>query len=87
MTIDERLEALAQTVELLASMHKDNEKAQQEQFAEQRKRRAEQKERDVRIDQLHAEMMIAIARLANTAEAHNGQLDDHEQRIDKLESR
>jgi hypothetical protein len=84
MTIDERLEALAQTVELLASMHKDNEK---EQFAEQRKRRAEQKERDVRIDQLHAEMMIAIARLANTAEAHNGQLDDHEQRIDKLESR
>jgi hypothetical protein len=84
MTIDERLEALAQTVELLASMHKDNEK---EQFAEQRKRRAEQKERDVRIDQLHAEMMIAIARLANTAEAHNGQLDDHEQPIDKLESR
>ena len=26
MTIDERLEALTQTVELLAAMHKDNEK-------------------------------------------------------------
>jgi hypothetical protein len=80
MTIDERLEALAQTVELLASMHKDNEKAW-------RDREVRMEKRDVRIDQLHAEMMIAIARLANTAEAHNGQLDDHEQRIDKLESR
>ena len=80
MTIDERLEALAQTVELLASMHKDNEQAW-------RDREVRMEKRDVRIDQLHAEMMIAIARLANTAEAHNGQLDDHEQRIDKLESR
>jgi hypothetical protein len=44
MTIDERLEALTQTVELLAGLHKDNEK-------------------------LMHEMMLAIARLANIAEA------------------
>ena len=66
MTIDERLEALAQTVELMASLQKD---------------------RDAYLDKLHGDMMLAIARLAHTAEAHNGQLDDHEQRIDKLESR
>ena len=80
MTIDERLEklierheALAQTVELLVS--------------EQREHIAEQRKRDVRIDQLHSEMMLAIARLANTAEAHNGQLADHQERIEKLEGR
>ena len=78
VTIDERLEklterheALAQTVELLV--------------AEQREYIAAQKKRDIRIDQLHSEMMLAIARLANTAQAHNGQLDDHEERLDNLE--
>lgn len=60
MNIDQRLEALTQTVELLAAMHKENEK-------------------------LAGEMMLAVVRLARIAEAHNGQLDDHENRIDKLE--
>lgn len=78
MTIDERLEklterheALSQSLELLTADVQDMQRAQ--------------KERDVRIDQLHAEMMLAIARLANTAEAHNGQLADHQDRINKLE--
>jgi hypothetical protein len=44
MTIDERLKALTQTVELLAGMHKDNET-------------------------LMREMMLAITRLANIADA------------------
>ena len=80
MTIDERLEklterheALSQTVELLVS--------------EQREHIAEQRKRDARIDQLHSEMLLAIARLANAAEAHNGQLADHQERIEKLEGR
>jgi hypothetical protein len=80
MTVDERLEklierheALAQTVESLVS--------------EQRAHIAEQRKRDARIDQLHSEMMLAIARLTNTGEAHNGQLADHQERIDKLEGR
>lgn len=78
MTIDERLEklterheALSQSLELLTADVQDMQRAQ--------------KERDVRIDQLHAEMMLAIARLANTAEAHNGQLADHQDRLSKLE--
>lgn len=53
MTIDERLEklterheALSQSLELLTADVQDMQRAQ--------------KERDVRIDQLHAEMMLAI---------------------------
>jgi hypothetical protein len=34
MTIDERLEALAQSMELLSAMHLDNEKRYHERFAE-----------------------------------------------------
>ena len=109
MTIDERLEALtsrhealAQTVELLVAMLRDNEQAQQEREREREQERARaekeraraekerkeaQRKRDVRIDELHADMMLAIAQLANTAEAHNGQLADHEERIDHLETK
>jgi hypothetical protein len=36
MTIDERLEALTQSVELLASFHKDNEKRMEELVASQK---------------------------------------------------
>ena len=61
MTLDQRLEALTQTVELVAAMHKDNEI-------------------------LMREMMLAITRLANIADAHNGQLDNHETRINRLEN-
>ena len=64
MNVDERIEALAQSVELMASLQKD---------------------RDARIDYLHSEMMLAITRLAHTADAHNGQLDDHEGRLQHLE--
>ena len=109
MTIDERLEALtarhealAQTVELLVAMLRDNEQAQQEREREREQERARaekeraraekerkeaQRKRDVRIDELHADMMLAIAQLANTAKAHNGQLADHEERIDHLETK
>ena len=80
MTIDERLdrlterhEALAESLEILtADMHE---------------MQAEQKQRNVRIDSLHADMMLAIARLANAGEANNGKLDEHERRLDKLEGK
>ena len=62
MNIDERLEALAQSVELLTmDVHELRSPSQ--------------------------DMIFAITRLANTAHAHNGQLADHEDRIDKLEER
>jgi isopentenyl diphosphate isomerase/L-lactate dehydrogenase-like FMN-dependent dehydrogenase len=71
MTIDERLEALTQSVELLAAMHRDHEKQNAEALRQN--------------EEIHGEMMLAIVRLGRIVEAHNGQLDDHENRIDKLE--
>ena len=38
-------------------------------------------------EKLMGEMMLAITRLANTAQAHNGHLDDHEARIQRLETK
>jgi hypothetical protein len=62
MTIDERLEALTQTVELIAAMHRDNEARM-------------------------AEMRDAITRLANIAEIHQEHLDNHDERLDRLEGK
>jgi len=59
MNIDERLEALTQSVELLAAMHRDNERNMTEHMAQ---------------------MMDAIARLANIASIHDQRLDDLENR-------
>jgi len=47
MTIDERIEALTQSVELLASIHKDNE--------------ARAEERDARLAKLQSALMVGIA--------------------------
>jgi hypothetical protein len=58
MTIDERIEALTMNLELLSRDREEDKKAQ--------------KERNIRIDKLHADMMLALARLLNTTEAHNG---------------
>jgi hypothetical protein len=73
MTIDERLEklaerheALTQTVELLT--------------ADNREVAAENKKRDERLGQI----MEGKARLL-LVEAHQGRLDGHEQRIERLE--
>ena len=78
MTIDERLErlterheALTQTVELLVA---DNRQTAAEMAAENKKR-----------DQRMGEIMEGIARLLLVAEAHEGRLDGHERRIERLE--
>ena len=82
MNIDDRLEALTQSVELLAAMHRDTEKQNAEALAAMRQ---EADRRHAQNEEIHGEMMLAIVRLSRIAEAHNGQLDDHENRIDKLE--
>ena len=61
MTIDERLEALAQSLELLASLHKDLEKQTADGFAETRAQFAETRQ--------------FINQLAHIAEAHGQRLD------------
>ena len=89
MNIDERLEALTQSVELLAAMHRDTEKQNAEALEALRRdaveTRAEMRAAARQNEQIHGEMMLAIVRLSRIAEAHNGQLDDHKNRIDKLE--
>ena len=85
MTIDERIEALTgrhealtQSVELLTlDIRELRENATQHQL--------QQKTRDARVDFLHGEMMLAITRLAITTEAHNGQIADLQDRLQRLD--
>jgi hypothetical protein len=74
MNIDERLEALTQTVELLAQMHKDNEKGMQR-FSRAMERLSK---RNVRLEGLVTEIAEGTARLLHVVEVH-------EQRISSLE--
>ena len=68
MTIEQKLEALTQTVELLSRMQMDNEKL----F---RDHQAEYRERSTRTDERMAQLMEAITRLTNIDEAHEERLD------------
>ena len=71
MTIDERIEALTQSLELLASMHSDLEKQTDARFAETTAKFAETTAK-------FAETLGFINRLAHIAEVHD-------QRIERLE--
>jgi hypothetical protein len=62
MNIDERLEALTQSVELLAAMHRDTEKRNAAAL-DQMRAAARQNE------EIHGEMMLAIVRLSRIESA------------------
>lgn len=103
MTIDERLEklaerheALSQTVELLAQMHRENEAAFAQRYDQIAERHAALAQTVELLTQIHrdnetflrerfSQMADAINRLAHIAEIHDGRLDDHQQRLDDLE--
>jgi hypothetical protein len=74
MNIDERLEALIQTVELLAQTHKDHEKGM-ERFSREMGRLSK---RNARLEGLVTEIAEGTARLLHVVEVH-------EQRISNLE--
>ena len=78
MTIDQRLEALTQTVELLAQKHKDNERANAEQFA------ALSRTMDL-LAQRSIQFMDTMNRVGRILEIHEERLDSHEGRLDRLE--
>ena len=69
--IDERLEALTQTVELLAATHRDSERQTEQLFGQVA----------LRI----REVTDGIERLARIAGVHQKRLDGHEKRLDDLE--
>lgn len=83
MNIDERLQALTQSVELLASLHRDSEK-RMEQLAQEAARLAQGQARlaqgNARLEGLVTEIAEGTARLLRVAEVH-------EQRIRRLEER
>ena len=76
MTLDERIEALTQSVELLASIHKDTE-ARFTQLATA----AEKNE------QRTGQLMETMNKVGRILEIHDSHIDDHDQRIDRLERR
>ena len=71
MNIDQRLEALTQSVELLATMHRDLEQQTAQRFAETAQQFSQTAQR-------FNETLQFINQLAHIAEAH-------EQRLDRLE--
>ena len=71
MTIDERLEALTHSVELLAGMHRDNERAI-----------AQLSQRNERLEDLVTQIAEGTLRLLNAVEAHEQRISDLEQRND-----
>ena len=73
MTIDERLEALTHTVELLARMHIDNDREYHERF-----QRTE--ERFARNEDRLAQLMDTMNRLGRIIEIHEQRLDDLDNR-------
>ena len=80
MTIDERLEnlaerteAIAQSVELLTSFHLDSERRYEERFAKTEERFAKTEERMVKL-------IDSMNRLANIVIRHEERLDDMEDR-------
>jgi protein involved in temperature-dependent protein secretion len=78
MTIDERLEALTQSVELLSRMHQDNEKRATE--------AAQANEKAVQANEKRfAMLMDTMNRVGRILEHHDITIDDHEDRLGKLE--
>ena len=74
MTLDERIEALTQSGELLASMHKGTEIrfTQLATAAEKNEQRTGQ-------------LMETMNRVGRILEIHDSRIDDRDQRIDRLE--
>jgi hypothetical protein len=93
MNIDARLEALTQTVELLASLHRDNEKAMaaMQHDAEKRMERLDLHmrefteqiktlgKRNLRLETLVTDIAEGTARLLRTVEAHEHRIGDLEE--------
>ena len=71
MTLDERIEALTHTVELLAQMHLDNERKFEERFAKF-------EERFGKYDERLAKVVDVVERLAAIAQSHEHRLNNLE---------
>ena len=78
MGIDERLEALAQSVELLVSMHKDNERRLDEHIRRYTEEMKTMAKRNLRLEHFITDIAQGTARLLHVVEAHEQRLSDLE---------
>ena len=92
MTIDERIEALTQSLELLASMHRDEEQRGDERFTQLTEMAKINDERFAQVGERFAQVthnfeivLDSIKRLERIALAHEDRIDDHQDRIEGLE--
>ncbi len=89
MTIDERLEKLTETVELLAHRQEEEWERSREEYARSRQEderlRAEAREADARFQARIDEVLEGIDALARLAGVQGVRLDNHEGRISTLE--
>ena len=85
MTIDERLEAITQTLELTVLENRNRDARWEKQQAEWEKRQAEWEKRQVALDKKFAFIGESLEKLANIAMLHQHRLDSHEDRLDTLE--
>ena len=96
MTIDERLEALTHTVELLAQMHRDTEQANAHKVGALDERLGALTQSLELLAQMHRDnenanaekfgaLMDTMNRLGRIIEMHEHRLDSHDDRLDDLE--
>lgn len=82
-TIDERIQAITQSLELLVSLHRDMEKRQK-----QGQKRQEQDAAAIhQLTLIARDALTSIQSLERIATAHQQRLDDHGQRIQSLEDK
>ena len=84
MNIDDRLEALTQSVELLAAMHRDHERTFQEQADRFQKQFAQHEQLFGQIAVRLREVSEGIDSLARIAGVHQERLDDHGRKLKDL---
>jgi hypothetical protein len=85
MTIDERLEALTQSLELWSHMQMDASKEYNERFRSLEKLFRDNEERFRANEERVAQLMDTMNRLGRILEIHDQQIDDHGDRLDNLE--
>jgi hypothetical protein len=85
MNIDERLEALVQTVELLAALHRDLEKGMTSKIEVLTDKMEVLTDKMEVLTERTKQAMDSINRLGHIAGLHDARIDDHEERIGDLE--
>ena len=86
MTIDERIEAIASNLDTLTKLHHDNDRKYREMLGSLAAAVGRLDTAVEKLTDFAADVKDALRRLANITGAHQDRLDDHERRLDDLES-